>query len=63
MNVPVETSRPEPPVDVVDRGDVDSESGRSLSVGRLQLALRSAQVTASGPTPPGPVDVEQPSRR
>ena len=37
-----DVGRPEQQVDISVRGDIDPESGRSLSVGQLQVALRVA---------------------
>ena len=43
--------RPERQVDVIDGGDMDPESGRSLSVGQLQVALRAAHERSSRRAP------------
>jgi hypothetical protein len=49
VNAPAETGRPERRVEVIVEGDIAPASGRSLSVGQLQLALRAAQGGASHP--------------
>ena len=46
--------RPEQQVDVIDGGDIDPESGRSLSVGQLQVALRAAHGKSSQRVPLDP---------
>lgn len=47
MNAPLETGRPERRVGVIVGGDISPPSGRSLSVGQLQWALRTANDQAS----------------
>jgi len=47
VNAPTETGRPERRVDVIVGGDIAPPSGRSLSVGQLQLVLRAAHDQAS----------------
>lgn len=56
MTAPVETGRPGRRGGVIDGGGVDPDIGRSLSVGQLQRALRTAGATASRPVPPRPTD-------
>ena len=46
-----DVGRPEQQVDVIVGGDIDPESGRSLSVGQLQVALRVAHEKSSQRVP------------
>jgi len=49
MSTTTENRRPGSRIDVAVGGDVDPDSGRSLSIGQLQKALRMAQATVSTP--------------